>query len=635
MDKVENCMADQSLRWSRCGAWEGGTITALAISPSFDKDGLILAATAAGLFGSTDGGCHWQWWADGLSDPRLTAVLFTPLPTHLAFAATADGRLFQSEDGGKRWHVCPGWTGLGLISTLCISPNFATDRTLFVATVDGIFRSQDGGASWESSTFGLLDLEILCLACAPNYAQSEVLWAGSALGGLYRSRNGARSWRDSGMGLPDMAIQCLVVSATYADDQTLYVGTELNGIYRSTDSGATWHPLSPDLAGQPINALAISPDGQTLFAGASDGVYMSTDGGHHWSLTAGGAFPALTLTVVADGMAMAGAYQEGLFCWSPTTRQWQPALAGLTAHVPPMALCAETNVLALLDVEGVLVQSADEGRTWHTLNSELDHDAVLAIAQTTDDQGALLYAATATACYVKQAATWHPVALPAEAAPPTLLACASNFTRFPHLLLATEGGALYLAHDRNGPWQMLTVPWTTCQLLQIAFSPVDHSQQTVFALTAQPHPEHHYLLQLWQSSDRGDTWIGLADFYADTPAAVMTLPLDPVEQPILVGVHNRLIKIYQTAERTWAVQQHFLADGLRITSIVTTADYIEEQTIYVTTTDGLWQSGDGGATWQRVGEEVTGHTLVAFFPGGGAHPDYGIELGGVIWRATI
>lgn len=626
-------MAAQASDWRPCGAWVGGTVAALALSPNFVQDRLILAATAAGLYRSSDGGLHWQRAATGLTDPRLTAVTFAPVQSlSLAFAATADGRLFQSDDGGQSWRACLGWASFGLINALSISPNFAADRTLFVATPEGIFRSQDGGASWESSTFGLLDLDILCLACAPNFAESEVLWAGSALGGFYRSRNGARSWRDSGQGLPDMAVQCIAVSPAYADDQTLYVGTESDGIYRSTDGGATWHALSVALAGQPINALAISPDGQTLFAGAGDGVYISTDGGQPWSLTAGGAFPALALAIAADGTAVAGAYQEGIFGWSPSTHQWQPALDGLTAHVPPMVVRDATNAFVLLDVEGVLVQSQDEGRTWQILNGELGDEAVLAMAQATADQGPLLYVATATACYVKQAATWQMVALPAAAAPPTLLACSPSFARFPLWLLAVEGGDLYLAEGDNGAWQTITVPWADSQLLHVAFALVDPVQQTLVALTVQPHPEQHYLLQLWQSSDRGDTWVGLADFYADTPAAVMTLPLDPVEQSILVGVHNRLIKIYQTVERTWAVQQHFLADRLRITSIVTTADYLEAPIIYVTTSDGLWQSSDGGATWTSVGAGLAGRTLVAFHPGTGEHPAYAVELGGAIWR---
>ena len=630
-------MSEHISTWQRCGAWLGGTVAGLAVSPNFAQDGLILAATAAGLFRSLDGGWQWQPARHGLPDPRITAVAFGPV-VEAAFVATADGRLFQSEDGGVTWRECSGWAGLGLINVLCVSPNFALDYTLFVATAEGIFRSQDGGGSWESSTFGLLDLEILCLACATNFGESEVLWAGSALGGFYRSRNGARSWRDSGFGLPDMAVQCIAVSPTYAQDQTLYVGTESDGVYCSTDGGANWHVLSPDLAGQPINALAISADGQVFWAGTGAGVYTSTDGGHQWAQTVNGAFLALSLALPTADTAIAGAYHDGVLRWSSREGAWQPALADFTAHVPPAVLGDPVSGLTLLNVEGALVQSQDAGATWHLLNPELADEAVLAMAQAVAAGGPLLYAVTASALYGQQppsaasaAAIWHRYPLPTAAAP-TLLVCSPQFDLAPLLLLADAASQFYCSADGGAQWQALTVPWTGRQLLHLAISPLVGARQPWYALTAHSDPEQHYQLELWQSSDQGGEWLVLADFYADAPAAVMTLPLDPVEQPILVGVHNRLIKIYQTAERTWALQQHFLGQTQRITSIATTATYLEDHAIFVTTNDGLLQSHDGGATWTAVGAGLAGRTMVAFCPGANDRPAYAVELGGAIWR---
>ncbi|MEZ4734196.1 MAG: hypothetical protein R3E79_44445 [Caldilineaceae bacterium] len=402
-------MTEQSPIWRRCGAWTGGTVGAVAISPNFTQDGVVLAATAAGLYHSTDGGRHWTICQTGLSDPRITTVAFAPaspasapMATPLAFAATADARLFQTQNSGAIWQEVTAWAGLGLINAIAVSPNFLVDKTLFVATAEGVFRTQDGGHTWESSTFGLLDLEILCLACASNFAESELLWAGSALGGLYRSRNAARSWRESGQGLPDTAIQCIAVSPNFVQDQTLYVGTESDGIYDSTDGGATWQPLSSHLTGQPINCLAISPDGQTLLAGAEHGVYGSVDGGRRWTLTTDGAFPALAVAIAPDGTALAGAYQEGAFRRAADGGGWQPASSGLTAHTPPVVLRDQEDSLYLLDIDGALVMSCDAGNTWQLCNHALAEEPVLAVAMATGDAGSLLYAVTASALYCTQ-----------------------------------------------------------------------------------------------------------------------------------------------------------------------------------------------------------------------------------------
>lgn len=635
-------MTEQSPSWRCCGAWTGGTVVAVAISPEFAQDGIVLAATAAGLYRSTDGGRQWTKGQSGLSDPRITTVLFAPAVSAsapLAFAATADGRLFQTQDGGATWLEIPAWAGLGLINAIAISPNFVTDQTLFVATAEGIFRTQDGGHTWQSSTFGLLDLEILCLTCAPNFAESELLWAGSAQGGLYRSRNAARSWRESGQGLPDTAIQCIAVSPNFAQDQTLYVGTERDGIYVSTDGGTNWRPLSSLLAGQSVNCLAISPDGQTLLAGAENGIYRSVDGGRQWVLTTDGAFLALAVAIAPDGTAVAGAYQEGAFQLPANTGGWQPVSMGLTAHVPPVVLRDQENRLYLLDIDGVLVTSSDAGNTWQPCNHALAAAPVLAVAMATGEMGSRLYAVTADALYCTQTplttTAWRSHPLPLADSVPTLLACALPGAQNSVLLLADETGNLYLSPQGGEQWQSLTTPWQGSGLLHLCFSPIDRSSQTVFALTVQATVDANYLMQIWQTTDAGATWLALADFYADTPAAVMTLPLDPVEQPVLVGVGNRLIKLYRQSENlSWAVEQHFLADTLRITGIVTTESYLEDRFIHVTTNDGIYQTMEGGATWTPVAAALAGRTIVALLSSAAGLPVYAVELGGAIWQAV-
>lgn len=630
-------MADGTLVWQRAGAWQGGTVAALALSPDFSQDGMVLAATAAGLYRSTDGGQQWQRVQNGLADPRMITVVFAPA-TPLAFTATADGRLFQSEDGGTSWQELPSWAGLGLINAIAPSPNFSTDQTLFVATNAGVFRSQDGGASWESSTFGLLDLEILCLACAPNFAESELLWAGSALGGLYRSRNSARAWRDSGQGLPDMAMQCLAVSPNFAIDQTLYVGTESAGLYRSTDGGASWQALTPELAEQSVNAVAVSADGQTLFVGASAGVYASVDGGQRWTQSRGGEVVALALALAPDGSALAGAYQEGVFCLPAGEPQWQPTTAGLAAHVPPGALFAQDQTVYLLDVEGALTAYQTAGQSQHALNHMVAEEPVLAVTIATGAQSDFLYAATATtltraALPAVESQRWQSASLPAASAAPTLLVAIPTSDQEALVLLADSVGNLFASADGGASWTGLAAPWSNSQLVQLGFAPNDSNRQTFYALTAQPHAEHHSLLQLWQSRDGGASWLTLADFYAETPAAALAVPHDPVEQVVLVGVGNRLIKLSQPTDSTaWAVAQQFLADSLRINRIVTTANYAADATIYVTTNQGIWQSQDGGATWTPVGAGLADQTIVAFQPATEDQPAYAVALGGVIWQ---
>ncbi|MBX3013277.1 MAG: hypothetical protein KF832_17290 [Caldilineaceae bacterium] len=630
-------MVDQAQSWQRCGQWSGGTVVSLALAPDFAETGVILAATAAGLYRTADGGRQWVGYQQAFADPRVTAVTFAA--THkgtIAFAATADARLFGSSDQGLTWQEAPAWAGLGLINVITPSPAYAADQTLFVATPEGIFRSQDGGNRWESSTFGLLDLEVLCLACAPTFTESELLWAGSALGGLYRSRNGARSWRDAGQGLPDMAFQCLAVSPNFAQDQTLYVGTESDGLYISTDGGNHWQPVPSPVAGQSINALAFSPQGQTLWVGAGAGIYAVTDGGQHWRLTTEAPLAALTLAVTPDQTLLAGTYQAGLFSLAAGAESWQPAL-DLAAHAPPLALRDRHNTFYCLDIEGALAQSNDEGRTWQLLNAAFAQEPIGAVAMGSHQTSAWLAVATTTTLAIKAlsselAPDWQTYPLPAAAATPTWLTCAPRLATVPALFFADANGSLYLLTPEEGDWQPLVVPWVGSQLLQLACTPTYAFDQTLYALTTQAAAAQPYLVQLWQSTDHGLTWQAIADFYAETPTAVMTLPHDPVEEPIWVGVGNRLIKIYRQADRTWAVDQQFLAPTTRIIGLATTDTYLESHLLYLTTNQGVLQSADGGASCTAVSDELTQQPVVAFFPSSDEMPAYAVALGGVLWR---
>src|SRR5690606_6238915 len=108
------------------GAWQGGSVIQIALSPGFAEDGIALAATLAGLFRSTDRGQSWQLAMAGLNEPTLTTVIFAgtstpesaqsttqPAAQSVAYAGTEGGRLYRSTDMGQTWAECAGWAGLG------------------------------------------------------------------------------------------------------------------------------------------------------------------------------------------------------------------------------------------------------------------------------------------------------------------------------------------------------------------------------------------------------------------------------------------------------------------------------------------------------------------------------------------
>lgn len=613
----------------------------LAISSHFQQERLALAATAAGLYSSNDGGHRWSHRAAGLTDPNLVCVHFTTLPTatapSIAFAASQSGRLFQSIDAGETWQVVGGWQGFGTITALASSPAYAEDQTLFAATAEGVFRSQDGGGSWESSTFGLLDLEILCLAVAPTYATSETLWAGSAAGGLYRSRNGARSWRDSGDGLPDTAMLCLALGPTLADQQTLYVGTEEHGIYRSTDGGATWQELSPDLAGQSINSLAVAADGQTLIAGASNGILRSTDGGQHWQATTDGQALVFALAIAPDGDALAGAFLDGILHSADQGEAWAPANQGLAAHAPPITVWDNSGRLFALDREGVLAVTADGGVHWPTLNHLLDELAGIALAQPSGAEAGVVFVLTETALItIAPAPDDAAVLVCADQAPlpttilqPTLLTLSPAYAQDQTLLVADASGQIFCSTNGGAHWEQRTTPAPDQTILQLAFAPDYASSRQLYAVTTTTAAPANAPMQLWLSQDQGDSWSVLADFAFPTPALDLAVQATAAGSVLWLGAHNRILKFYQQpATQEWAVEQRFLADEIRITRVVAPP----AGPLYVTTTQGIYVSHDG-QSWAQLADALSAETWVALHCDQAGRPRYAVSLGGHIWRA--
>ena len=640
------------LTWQRIGAWAGGTVATVALARQRASNHLVLAATAAGIYRSVDGGQTWALHTTGLYDPTLVTVSFAP---HLdpnkaepnnrqdeqrAFVSTSSGRLFTTVDSGETWAEVLAWAGLGVITAFAISPAFVDDGTLFVATGEGIFRSQDGGQHWENSTFGLLDLDVLCLACAPDFASSEVLWAGTAQGGFYRSRNAGRSWRDAGAGLPDTAIQCLTVSPHFAIDQTLFVGTETAGLYRSVDGGASWAAVGETLAEQSINCLAISPLGNQMLAGTSSGVYWSDDSGQSWTASENGEFAALSLDLAEAGKAIAGAVHDGIYLSADGGKSWQPIVSGLAAHDPPVVAQSTRQAWWALDNDGVLAYSPDQGAHWQELAAGIERE-ITTFAVTDEAETTTLYAVTAEGQLYRAPASgvWERCLDDLDDAPHfTLLSPSPNFAHDQTLALGDEDGQIYLWPVKEHKISNAPAPWQGETLLQIAFSPNYGNDQasnshTMCAITAQPDAQDNYQIQLWQSLDNAQNWESSAVFHTEIPAVALAWPADASEHAIFLATRNRVIKIFTRAiDQQLVVEQAFLDETISITSLIASRDYAQHQTLYAATNQGVYHSPDNGQSWHALGQGLAERVVVALIPSLDTAALYAVTLGGEVWQ---
>lgn len=602
--------------FARTGGWPGGTVTALLLLPG----GHILAGSKAGLFRSADGGRGWQRVVAGPADPAVVALAAAG---HEVFAATEGGRLYRSTDGGATWPELTSWAGFGVGVALALSPSYAADATLFVATADGPFRSQDRGASWEIANFGLLDVDTLCIAFSPTFAADETLWAGTAFGGFFRSRNAGRSWRESGEGLPDAAVQCLAVD----EAGVLYAGTESDGVFRSGNGGARWERAGVGLAGYSVNALAALPG--SLLAGTGLGLFRSTDGGDSWQPCAGGEVIAFALAG-RDGLALAGGWQTGISASTDGGVTWQSANGGaaqLTAHTPPLAVLSPWQELWVSDSDGGAAVSTDGGQSWRGPDFLGEEESCGLIAGAGQGDNFALFAWAEEALYRRAGqGQWQRLPFPGNGA--AHVAFSPAYRQDGTLLLADIDGYLYLSEERGESWQELAAPETPGDVLGLALAP-DFAEDGRAWLVTGAFDGQHTQVEVWQSDDGGQSWTDIAGLALDTPAISLRPLADPLRRPLLLAAQNRLITLYTDPETgELAVDQHFLAGDVQIVGLAEGPTDGAGSGLLAATSRGVWRIWPGSGQAECIG--LADRSVVAVFPV--ENSVCAVTLGGEVWQ---
>jgi photosystem II stability/assembly factor-like uncharacterized protein len=242
-----------------------------------------------GLLRSTDSG---QTWADALSAlslteiPPVAAVALSPTfaSDGIVIAGTAGGVL-RSIDRGGTWEFRAFGSPPPFVSALAFSPNFERDGLIFAGTLeDGVFVSRDRGSSWHAWNFGLLDLNVLALAISPAFAEDETIFV-AVESGVFRSGNGGLAWRETPFDIDDAPVLSLAISPHFDRDGVLYAGTEDRGLFKSEDAGETWRRLAANSIQESVDAILIGPDfpaRPAMLALVGGELLISSDGGETW-----------------------------------------------------------------------------------------------------------------------------------------------------------------------------------------------------------------------------------------------------------------------------------------------------------------------------------------------------------------
>ena len=255
---------DGGVTW-RVAQVDGLLRDALAVDPH--RAGRVYAAGVGGVHRSDDFGATWSFSA--IPGDSAFAVAGDARAPDVVYASEYDGLLSRSGDAGRTWE--PIGTGLPGVAIWALAGD-AASGALYAGTARGLFRSDDGGATWTATALDPHDVGHLAVAGSTVYA---------AIGGagIARSDDGGASWDRASAGL-GQAPGSVAASA----DGTLYVAS--SGVFRSRDRGRTWMLSARGLRDSWVTVLVAHPRRPaTLYAGTRSGVFVSDDAGDTWRPT--------------------------------------------------------------------------------------------------------------------------------------------------------------------------------------------------------------------------------------------------------------------------------------------------------------------------------------------------------------
>ena len=266
------------------------------------------------------------------------------------------------------------------VFSLAASPDFAVDGICFAGCASGLYRSRDGGQSWESLDIGTR-LAVTGLAVSPDYGRDRSLFA-AVQGGILRSSDGGDTWFAARLAAPPPLFSALRASPSFEYDGILLAGTTEDGIFASSDRGANWQSWNFGLFDLNVLCIALSPnlaEDETVLAGAETGLYRSANGGRAWRATAfpTDRAPVLCLAFIDEGAAkiLAGTENHGLWASCDRGKSWLRLAEKSMPETVNDIQIAGRQLFALVD-DGLLA-STDEGETWTRLMQTSDASTAL------------------------------------------------------------------------------------------------------------------------------------------------------------------------------------------------------------------------------------------------------------------
>jgi photosystem II stability/assembly factor-like uncharacterized protein len=278
---------------------------------------IVYAGTAGGgVWKSSDGGTTFNPIFDDYcqsigavaldpNDPDNTIYVGTGETWTRNSVSIGDG-LYKTTDGGANWNKI-GFEKSERIANIIVNPD--NSQEIYVGVLGalwgdseerGVYKSSDGGATWEQLLY--VDAKTGCADLAMDPTNPNVLYAsmwefrrtgwsfesGGDKSALYKSTDGGKTWNKTHNGFPEGKLGRLAIAVAPSNPNVLYTVIEAEkderkGLYRSNDAGASWEQLNNDfgITVRPFyfSRIVVDPKNEDVVVKGGLSGSISRDGG--------------------------------------------------------------------------------------------------------------------------------------------------------------------------------------------------------------------------------------------------------------------------------------------------------------------------------------------------------------------
>jgi photosystem II stability/assembly factor-like uncharacterized protein len=303
------------MKWRMIGPHRGGRTPSITGIPG-QPNVFYMGVNDGGVWRTTDSGQTWQPIFDDQPTGSIGSVAVAASDPSIIYVGSGEGLqrpdlstgdgIYKSIDGGKTWRH------LGLrdgqqIPAIAIDPR--DPNRVYAAALGhpygpnaerGVFRSTDGGATWQKVLYKdentgardvVLDPSNPRRIYAVLWSARQFPWEASANGpgsGIYVSNDGGNNWQQLLLGLPtwDDGLGPMSIGISPSNPRRMYARVEARrngGFYRSDDAGDSWRRVSAEQRvigrGGDTSAIRVDPRNPDVVYVANTSTYRSSDGG--------------------------------------------------------------------------------------------------------------------------------------------------------------------------------------------------------------------------------------------------------------------------------------------------------------------------------------------------------------------